>query len=177
MSSRARTLADMIEVSTPLATRFFAGFNDDNRAAQLPNLPNHFAWTIGHCALTMHRVAPLLDGAPLPERDFEEGVEHAGGSPPTRFGTEGVAFGSKPVGVAERYPAASVCVGIFERACARLSRAAANADDAQLDQMHPWGAGQLRLADMLIRVNVHNAMHAGQLVDLRRGLGLARVIG
>lgn len=177
MPSRSETLAWMIDCSTPLATRYFAGFTDASRAAQAPGLPNHFAWTLGHCGLTMHRVASQLDGGPLPETDFEQGVQRSAGSPPTRFGTEGVAFGSKPVADALAYPTAARSVQVFESACARFAAAARHATDAQLDAMVPWGKSQLPMADLIVRVNLHNAMHTGQLVDLRRALGFDRVVG
>ena len=177
MTNRAETLARMIETSIPLATRYFAGFDDSNRATQLPGMPNHFAWTLGHCSLTMHRMAERLDGLPLPDADFQAGVEHAGGSPPSRFGTEGVAFYSTPTPDADAYPTAARCTAIFEAACQRLAAAVRGASDERLDVMEPWGASQLAMADLVVRVTLHNAMHTGQLVDLRRGLGLSRVIG
>lgn len=177
MTTRPETLARMIETSIPLSTRYFAGFTDENRAAQLPGLPNHFAWTLGHCALTMHRTAERLDGRPLPEADFQVGVQHADGSPPTRFGTEGVAFNSVPAADAGAYPTVARCTEVFETACARLAAAVRSASDDRLDRPEPWGKAQLPMADLIVRVTLHNAMHTGQLVDLRRGLGLPRVIG
>ncbi|MBK7404955.1 MAG: DinB family protein [Phycisphaerales bacterium] len=177
MPSRSETLAWMIEASTPLATRYFAGFTDANRAAQAPGLPNHFAWTLGHCALTMHRLAAQLDGKPLPERDYEQGVQHSAGSPPTRFGTEGVAFGSKPVTDAGVYPSVARCQEVFNAAAARFAEAVRHATDAQLDALAPWGKSQLPMRDLINRVNLHNSMHSGQLVDLRRALGFDRVVG
>lgn len=177
MASKGEILAWMVEASTPLATRYFAGFDDSNRAAQAPGLPNHFAWTLGHCALTMQRVAERIDGEALPERDFAEHAEFAEGSPPARFGTEGVAFNSTPIADAHRYPPAGRCVEIFEAACGRLAAAVRGASDERLDADEPWGASTLTMAALVVRVNSHNSMHTGQLVDLRRALGLARVIG
>ncbi|MCC7389780.1 MAG: DinB family protein [Phycisphaerales bacterium] len=177
MTTRSEILARMIGASVPLTTRYFAGFTDANRAAQLPGLPNHFAWTLGHCSLTMHRLAERLDGRALPESDFQPGVQRAEGSAPMRFGTEGVAFNSVPSGDAGAYPTVARCIEVFEGACARLGAAVRGATDQQLDAMQPWGAAQLPMADLILRITLHNAMHSGQLVDLRRGLGLGRVIG
>ena len=177
MTVRSATLARMVEASTPLATRYFAGFTDANRAAQLPNLPNHFAWTLGHCSLTMHRLTERLDGRPMPEADFQIGVQRAEGSPPTRFGTEGVAFGSTPVPEADAYPTLARCIEVFETACARLAAGVGGATDARLDAQEAWGSATMPMADLVLRIITHNAMHSGQLVDLRRGLGLSRVIG
>jgi len=177
MSTRGEMLAWMIETSRPLTTRYFAGFTDANRAAQLPHMPNHFAWTLGHCALTMHRLAERLDGAPLPERDFEAGVLRASGSPPARFGTEGVAFGSTPIPENDAYPLVARCIGVFGSACDRFAAAVRTAGDERLAELESWGAAQLPMADLVVRVSLHNTMHSGQLVDLRRGLGFARVVG
>lgn len=175
--TRGEVLAWMIDASKPLVIRYFAGFEDGNRAAQAPGLPNHFAWTLGHCALTMHRVAERVDDGELPESDFAFSAEFAEGSPPTRFGTEGVAFGSTPVGDGERYPVVSRCVEIWETASDRLAAAVRGASDERLDAEEPWGKATLSMATLIVRVNSHNAMHSGQLVDLRRALGLTRVIG
>lgn len=177
MPTRGEILAWMIETSKPLTTRYFAVFHDANRAAQLPQMPNHFAWTLGHCALTMHRLAERLDGRPLPERDFELGAVRAAGLPPGRFGTEGVAFGSTPVAEADAYPTVARCIEVFEGACDRLAAAVRGASDERLGAPEQWGKAQLSMADLIVRVNLHNAMHSGQLVDLRRGLGLGRVVG
>lgn len=180
MPTRSETLAWMIEASKPLVTRYFAGFDDGNRAAQAPGMPNHFAWTLGHCALTMHRVAERLDGGALPGCDFAEGVETASGAEgetPTRFGTEGVAFGSTPSASPDGYPIVARCVEVFEAAHDRLAGAARGASEEGLDAEQAWGSRTLSMALLLVRVNAHNAMHTGQLVDLRRALGLSRVIG
>ena len=175
--TKGETLAWMIDSSKPLATRYFAGFDDSNRTTQAPHLPNHFAWTLGHCAMTMHRVAERIDGRGLPGADLEPGVEFAPGSPPARFGTEGVAFGSQPVDDAGRYPVVARCVEIFEGASDRMAAAVRGASDERLDAEEPWGAAKLSMATLIVRINSHNAMHTGQLVDLRRALGLPRVIG
>ncbi|HZW11325.1 MAG TPA: DinB family protein, partial [Phycisphaerales bacterium] len=129
MATRGEMLAWVIGSSRALMTRYFAGFTDANRAAQLPHMPNHFAWTLGHCAMTMHRVAERLDGQTLPERDFEVGVARAAGSPPTRFGTEGVAFGSTPLPEADAYPPVARCIEVFGAAFDRFGAAFRTASD------------------------------------------------
>jgi hypothetical protein len=177
MTSRGEVLAGMIGLSRALMTRYFAGFTDSNRAAQLPHMPNHFAWTLGHCALTMHRLAERLDGRPLPENDFEAGVVRAAGSPPTRFGTEGVAFGSTPLAEADAYPIVARCIGVFGAAFDRFGEAVRSASDERLAVPEQWGKHHLSMGDLVGRIIIHNGMHSGQLVDLRRGLGLTRVVG
>lgn len=177
MTTRPETLARMVETSIPLATRYFAGFNDSNRAAQCPGLPNHFAWSLGHCAMYMHKLAERLDGLPLPEADFLVDAAHAEGTPPERFGTESIAFNSSPAAEAGAYPTVARCRAIFEAAGARLAAAVRGATDERLSAPEPWGADQLPMADLVVRVTLHNAVHTGQLIDLRRGLGLNRILG
>ena len=113
----------------------------------------------------------------MPEGVFQTEGVRAEGSPPDRFGTEGVSFNSTPVAEADAYPLVARCVEIFEGACARLALAVGGASDDRLDKMEAWGASELSMADLVVRVNLHNAMHTGQLVDLRRALGLGRVLG
>ena len=94
-----------------------------------------------------------------------------------RFGTEGVAFGSTPLPEADAYPVVARCVATFEAACDRFAEAVRTATDDRLSAPEKWGKADLTMADLIVRVCLHNSMHSGQLVDLRRGLGLARVIG
>ena len=177
MATRAETLAAMIETSTPLVLRFFAGFDETNRTTQAPGLPNHFAWTLGHCALTMHRITERLDGGSLPESDFAVGAVQDEDYPATRFGTEGVAFGSMPMPEPGAYPSVVRCIEIFEIACDRFVAAVRHAPEERFNATEKWGNGTSSMTDLIVRVNLHNAMHTGQLIDLRRALGLGRVIG
>ncbi len=166
-------LAHGIELSQTLTKRYFAGFDDSNRTKQAPGLPNHFAWQLGHLALTMHRVAEKLDGGSLPPSDF---------SPSDRgdarcFGTESVSFGSKPSDSPASYPGASRCVEVFDGSCVRLARALRAAGPDKLARQHPWGAtgATSSVHDLALRMLVHNGMHAGQLADLRRALGMGSI--
>lgn len=177
MPTRAETLAWVIETSAPLVARFFAGFTDANRAVQARHLPNHFVWTLGHVALTMHRLAEKLDGEPIPAADFEVGTLRPPGDPPERFGTEAVCFGSTPTPDAGAYPTTARAREVFDAALARLARAVRHADDDALNRPTSWGKNELPLGDLIVRVIFHNALHAGEIVDLRRALGLGRVVG
>ena len=64
---RAEALASGMRATGPFVTRFLAGFDDTNRTKQMPMLPNHAAWCMGHLALTMNRFAERFDGKGLPE--------------------------------------------------------------------------------------------------------------
>src|SRR5215468_3795807 len=92
-------LAESVLASKTLTARYFAGFDDTTLTRQPPGLPNHLAWSLGHLAATMHRVAEKLDGRPFPESDFFKGDGARPAGPGTgRFDTESVAFASKPTG-------------------------------------------------------------------------------
>jgi hypothetical protein len=157
-------LADAVLASKPLASRYFAGFTDENHTTQAPGLPNHLAWTLGHLALTMHRVAEMFDGGPFPARDL------AVAPTPGAFLNEDVAFGSAPTSDPKRYPSLARCVQIFDAACDRLAAAVRAASDAKLDETRPWGKGQSTLREIAARMVFHNGMHTGQIADLRRAL-------
>ena len=140
----------------------------------LPAVASAVSRYVAACPYPIAKETPLFLGArggPL-----QPGVVRASGSPPTRFGTEGVAFNSTPLSDPDDYPSAARCAAIFEGACARLAAAVRAASDERLDAPEPWGKAQLPMADLIVRVNLHNAMHTGQLVDLRRALELPRVI-
>jgi hypothetical protein len=167
-------LAEAVLASKELVTRYLAGFDDANRMKQAPGLPDHAAWTLGHCALTMHRVAEKLDDRALPESDFVTGDGREGDA--KRYDTESVCFDSKPVDDAAIYPMIDRGREVFEAACDRLGAAASNAVQSKLDEEIQWGPAPIPLWRLVLRVSLHNGAHAGQLVDLRRGLGLERVI-
>lgn len=167
-------LAESIISSRDLLLRFLVGFDDDNRTKQARDLPGHVAWALGHCALTMHRVAEHCDGRPLPESDFITGDGRAGGS--QRFDTESICFDSTPVDETDRYPTMARCRAIFEAACDRLASTVREASDEALEKMVPWVAGEIPFWKLVLRIAFHNGVHTGQIIDLRRALGLDRVI-
>ncbi len=172
--NRQDTLAETILTSGELLVRFLPGFDDNNRTTAAPGLPNHAAWCLGHCALTMHRVAERLDKLPLPEADFINGDGTRGDA--ERFDTESVAFNSTAVDQPDHYPLLERARQTFESACDRLATAARNASDSELEVMVPWFPAEIPLWKMLIRLSFHNGAHTGQIIDLRRALGLGPVI-
>lgn len=173
--SRQAALAQVVRLSIPLCTRFFVGFDTGNSTRQAPSMPNHFSWNLGHLALTMHRVAQMVDSKPLPEADFVTDPGTSGDA--LRFHPESVAFGSTPADNPARYPPADRARAIFEAAVNRLAASVERATDAELDRPFPWGGGQVPWADLVARMLFHNGVHTGQIIDLRRGLGLKGVLG
>ena len=173
--NRQDTLAESILATKPLFTRFVSGFDDASRAAQTPELPNHVIWCLGHCALTMHRVAERFDDNSLPETDFIQGDASQGDE--ARYDTESVCFDSTPSDNPALYPTLARGVEVFEAACDRFASAVRSATDEALDSMIPWHDGEMPLWKLIMRVCFHNGAHAGQITDLRRAMGMTRVIG
>lgn len=168
-----QSLADGIEQCKPLMLRYVDGFDDASRTRQTPNQPNHVAWCLGHCALTMHRAAQTLDDGDLPESCFLHD-QFAGDK--DRFGVESVALGSTPRPDPDLYPTLERCVSIYESACDRLAEAVRGAEARQLDQIVDWGAARTTCRELMYRMIFHNGAHCGQIIDLRRGLEMPNII-
>jgi hypothetical protein len=153
-------LADAIGSTNELMTRFLDGFDDANATAQPAGLPNHAAWTLGHLALTMHRTAERIAAAtfPLP------------------WDPEPYAFGSSPTAAGADYPPFAVMVERYRHAFTLLLEAIRSAGDAGLARPVPWGGSTITARDLAMRMVFHNGTHCGQLVDLRRALGLGPAI-
>lgn len=172
--NRQDTLAANILESKGLFTRFARDFTDQNCTKQAPNLPNHVAWTCGHCALTMHRLAERFDKKPLPDTDFLTGDGKQGSA--DRFDTESICFGSEPVDDTAIYPTLDRSIAVYESACDRLADSICKLSDASLDTTLPWHDGEIAMWALIMRIAFHNGAHAGQLTDLRRALSMPPVI-
>jgi hypothetical protein len=174
--TRQQMLADSVRLSGSLVARYFMGFDQTNHTKTGPGLPNHFAWTLGHLALTIHGAAAEFDGGALPVSDFVCGDGR--GDDADRYDPAAIGFGSAVPGEGPaRWPAHGRCVAIFEGAVARLASAVEHATDAELDATVQWGAMEVALWTLPIRMVNHNGTHCGQLVDLRRALGMSRLFG
>jgi hypothetical protein len=117
-------------------------------------------WTLGHLALTMHRGSEQIADTTFP----------------LEWDPEPFAFGSSPSARPEEYPSLAEMIERYRRAFAQLVSAVRNAGDEGLDRAVPWGAGTITARDLAARMVFHAGAHSGQLVDLRRGLGLGPVI-
>ena len=167
-------LAEFILATKPLFLRFVDGFDDSTRTAQATNLPNHVVWCLGHCALTMNRAAERFDTQPLSDSDFVTNEPAKGDE--QHFDTETVCFDSKPIADLEIYPTLMRAQEIFEAACDRFAQAVGNTTDAKLDEEIPFHGSQTPLSKLIMRVCLHNSVHAGQIIDLRRALNMHKVI-
>ena len=180
--TRNDAIAEAILASKQLLGRYLPGFDDTNHTRQPPGLPNHVAWSLGHLALTMHRIAEKIDGGPIPTADFIIGDLTKPPADParpsgdaTRFHTETVSFASVPTDNPARYPRLARCIDIYNAACDRIAAAVRTAADARLDEVIPWGNSQIPLYLAATRMLFHNGMHTGQISDLRRALGFKSI--
>lgn len=172
--TRQQLLAEFILSTKPLFLRFLEGFDDSTRTVQATNLPNHVVWCLGHCALTMNRAAERFDDQPLPDNDFVTNEPASGDK--QHFDTETVCFDSKPISDPEIYPTLIRAQEIFEAACDRFAQSVSDTSDAKLDEEIPFHSSQTPLSKLIMRVCLHNSAHAGQIIDLRRALGMHQVI-
>lgn len=156
--------------------RFLDGFEESNRTSQAPGLPNHVAWVLGHCAFTMGRLAERAGGPSVPSDFFigSTGGDGRRGSA-SRFDADAVAAGSTPTDEPQIWPALDSCIECFDEAIETLADTVAGASDDDLADSIAWGDSEYPLRDLVIRVSLHNAFHAGQLSDLRRALGMPRI--
>lgn len=180
MSTRGELLADVVLLNKQMLGRYLVGFNDVTAVRQTPDLPNHVAWTLGHLALTMHRVAATVEGSgmtALPAEDFVAGGGFAGSRDKGVIDADAVAFGSKPEDRHDRYPTLARCTEIFNGACDRLAAAVRGCDDAALDRVVAFGSMQMPVWTIVARMTFHNGFHTGQIADLRRALGFKSIFG
>lgn len=173
------TLARAVRASEPLMTRYLEGFDAETWCVQSRTLVNHAAWIVGHCALTLHRAADRVEGfdaaQKLPASDWVHGDGTAGD--PSRYDTESVSFGSEPVSDRSKYPRPDRARQIFAGAIDRLATTLSSANPEALARETPWGAAKLEVGDLVSRMIFHNGTHTGQLIDLRRALGMGKVVG
>jgi hypothetical protein len=188
--TRRDTIAEAILASRVLFHRYLAGFDDTNHTRQGPHLPNHAAWCLGHCALTLHRGVERINREPIPASDFftpradlagKTPSPHATrtGSPginaPSRYDAEAIAFGSTPVDNPAAYPRFARCVEIFYAACNRSAGVVRALPEEHLDAMIPWGQIQIPVWASGLRMAFHNGQHCGQVSDLRRAMGMKSI--
>ncbi len=167
-------LARLIESTKGLMLRFVDGFDEASRTRQGADLPNHLIWTLGHCALTMNKLSRMFDGMPVTESDFIEGDGARGDA--VRFDTQSVCFGSVPVDDGDRYPTLERGCEIYSAACERLAQAVRELVLNSVEETVLWHDAPIRVDDLISRIAFHNGAHSGQIMDLRRALGMPRVI-
>ncbi|MDA0802776.1 MAG: DinB family protein [Planctomycetota bacterium] len=173
-NTHGEILAVMILSTKPLTLRYLAGFNESNRTLQRADLPNHPVWILGHLALTMQRFSMRFDAGPLPDSDFVEGDGRQGDA--DRFDTESVSKDSTPSADPAHFPTLARAQDIFSTACDRMAAMLRTQPDTRFSEEVPWHDGMQRVDALVARLAFHNGLHAGQLTDLRRAMGLPFVI-
>jgi hypothetical protein len=172
MLTAASVLSESVLQTKMLTGRYLAGFDDQTARKQETHLPNHVIWNLGHCALTMHRVANMLEGSSeLPASEFVAGETVAR----DRFVVESVAFGSAPSEQAGRYPSFERAKAIYEAACDRLGKVVAKSSDQALMSTVKWGNADTTVYALVLRMSFHNGFHTGQIADLRRAQGMKSI--
>lgn len=176
LTIRGGLLARAVVDAQPLFERFLAGFDESSRTRQAPGLPNHAIWTLGHLGLYLHRgadrVAGHNDNQPLPPDEFADRTGEA-----DWFDPESVCFGSQPVDDPGRYPSLARGIAVYHSGLDHLRDACAGASDELLDRTIAWGSWSMTGEALAMRMVFHVGIHAGQLTDLRRALGMDTIIG
>ncbi len=176
------TLALAVRSSAPLLLRFLAGFDETNRTAQASGCPNHPVWILGHCAFTLARLADLIGGTTSAvSDDFDDAQDSVGAGgdavgDAARFRVSDVAKDSTPSRDPARYPSLARSCAIFNNAIETLARTIECTNSPRLLESIDWNESAIRIDVLILRICFHNGMHAGQLTDLRRGLGFAPVL-
>ena len=131
----------------------------DKWTAQPSGLANHAVWSLGHLAVSMPFFASVagVTISPLPE-------------------SYGPLFsaGTKPTAAATDYPPAAEVVAAFTQATADFIAAIEKLTDADLAQPSPKADGFFAITklDAVARASWHEGWHTGQLVLVRKALGL-----
>lgn len=163
------TVAHQIRYSEGVLLRAASWVRESERCAQAPGLPNHPVWTMGHCALTLIRGADRAQGY-TSDMPLENSRWGTGEADPSRFNIESVGYGSIPVSDGSKYPRWAIAKEIFSAAVARAAEVASGLTADQLEREVSWGSGVITAGDLLVRIGIHNGVHAGQLLDLKRAL-------
>ena len=130
-------------------------------------------------AITMHFAADFAAGfnelQKLPTNDWIHGDGTAGD--PSRYDTESVRYKSTPTTDAKRYPRMVRAQEIFDVAVDRFAEETAALKPSGMQREIKWGENVLMVGSLVQRVIFHNGVHAGQVIDLRRALGMPGAIG
>ena len=174
--NQQQTLALAVRSTVPLLERYLTGFDESNRTTQGPGNPNHVVWTLGHLALVLNRAAEHVEG--VPAQDAPPGFVTGQTGSAEAFATESVAYGSTPTDDPDRYPTFARAVEMWRTTCERLASSCEAASDEALARPISWGKGaEQSCAQLVLRLVFHNGTHTGQLIALRKSLGMNKVVG
>lgn len=157
-----RTLDFMLEALSGnhkfvLAT--LKGVPADKVTTQVPGVPNHFVWTIGHLAMSYHFFASTL-GVSL--------------SPCPESWNKLFGMGAQPTGDASVYPTLAEVIAAYDKAHSEYHAALSKLTDEQLAEkpVNDGGGFVSSKGNAVMACVFHLGWHLGQLTLLRKGLGL-----
>jgi uncharacterized damage-inducible protein DinB len=119
---------------------------------------NCLNWVVGHLVCIYNEMLPLLDQAPLAERDKLQ--RYARGTAPIQNATEAMQFGELQT--------------LWQQTIARVEDGLANLTPEQLDSLapsSPTNNPKETVRSLLTVISFHQAYHAGQTGTLRRIIG------
>ena len=156
MPTANETIAFALGTAQKLLHRYVADLSAEEYLHRPAPKANCTAWLIGHLTLSDRGVLKRL-GAPLPE--LPDGFEH-------RFSRD------EGCPQAQEFGDVKQIVAVFDEHRNRLIAAVKAATPAQLEQkLDKPIAMAATVGEALEFVAVHTAMHAGQIVMIRRSLG------
>lgn len=125
---------------------------------------NHVIWVLGHLAWSDDYFMNELAGA---ERKCPESWNGL-------FG-----MGSEPTNDADAYPSYDEILGHFHDRREALIDWFTSVDDSRLNEplKEDWKSFAENLGGLMNSIAIHEGMHTGQIMDVRRALKLPRVIG
>ena len=157
-----RSVANLVWVHS-VVEKVIADWPESKVTCQSAPTDNHLLWTLGHLVTGYDWFGTLLVLGP--------------GVGPENYRTL-FGYGSKPTPDASAYPKLSEVRKVFDQSWTRLLSVASSMSDAEglmAPVSDPHGLAATRL-DVLDRVAWHDGWHSGQLVSIRRTLGLPAIM-
>jgi hypothetical protein len=142
-------------------TKVAMAFVDGHQVSQAPGIPNHALWTLGHLAVTNGWMHSLLTGTPSLVPSSYDAMFN---------------MGTTPHQDAASYPSFDEVKKFYDESFEQILGVIRTMNDEQLftptvTDSHGFVTSKI---DTLAKTAWHEGWHIGQLVDLRRALGIER---
>lgn len=164
---QARTIAEAgiagFRVSNGLIKKSLEGLHDDHWIATTHEGGNHILWSLGHLVAS---------------NDYFGQIVGAESSTPSNYG-ELFGYGSDPVADLTRYPSPADVTAEYDKSCEQFVSAWSSADPEKIAAKPDGSFGDMfpAVAHLAMFAGQHEMTHIGQILNIRRMLGLPRVIG